>query len=114
MAALASCGGSEARNQQAVASSGPGIGASIQTADCSDWNAATTPQRLATIGQLRDFFSGPVSTGENGPDAPGTALDDQDAYKLLDGYCAASFASAFKLYKLYGRAAAFSGVNRAP
>jgi hypothetical protein len=106
---LAACGGSSAQNQQAVQNLGPGIGSSIRTADCADWRAATTPERLATVGQLRDFFGGPVSTGQSGPEAPGPVLDDQRAYELLDGYCQASFASAFKLYKLYGRAAAFAG-----
>src|SRR4051812_33602013 len=111
-ASLASCGGSDsaAQNQQAAGNAGPGIGARIQTADCTDWRQATTPERLATIGQLRDFFGGPVSTGENGPNPPGPVLDDEQAYTLIDGYCKASFASAFKLYKLYGRAAAFSGL----
>jgi hypothetical protein len=36
-------------------------------------------------------------------------LDDQQAYDLLNSYCEADFARGFKLYKLYPRAAAFSG-----
>ena len=36
-------------------------------------------------------------------------LDDDQAYDLLEGQCEPEFAGAFKLYKLYGRAAAFAG-----
>jgi hypothetical protein len=36
-------------------------------------------------------------------------LDDARAYKVLESYCANSFARGFKLYKLYERAAAFVG-----
>ena len=36
-------------------------------------------------------------------------LDDKRAYKLFDSLCAQHFARAFKLYKLYERAAAFVG-----
>ena len=36
-------------------------------------------------------------------------LDDSKAYDLLDNYCKNTFARGFKLYKLYERAASFSG-----
>ena len=37
-------------------------------------------------------------------------LDDEKAYDLFDSYCENEFARGFKLYKLYARAAAFSGL----
>ena len=61
--------------------------------------------RLATVKQLREFAGGPVGN----IDARGAILADDDAYDLLEGYCAQDFAGAFKLYKIYVRAAAFSG-----
>jgi hypothetical protein len=39
----------------------------------------------------------------------GPVLDEDDAYDLLERQCAQEFASQFKLYKLYGRSAAFEG-----
>jgi hypothetical protein len=36
-------------------------------------------------------------------------LDDARAYKLIQGACSKGFARAFKLYKLYERAASFTG-----
>jgi hypothetical protein len=36
-------------------------------------------------------------------------IDDKDAYNLFNRYCEHEFARGFKLYKLYERAAAFTG-----
>ena len=50
--------------------------------------------------------------GEGSKPAVGTGavLEDERAYELIDHACHVSFAQGFKLYKLYERAAAFSGV----
>jgi hypothetical protein len=101
---LGACGSSDSEGQVAV-SGGPDLGVRIGLADCTDWNNADVEQRLGTIRELKEFI---------GADVPGTTgrgpvLDDDDAYDLLDGYCQQEFARAFKLYKLYSRAAAFGG-----
>jgi hypothetical protein len=35
-------------------------------------------------------------------------LPDDDAYDLMEKYCGNEYARAFRLYKLYARASAFS------
>ena len=100
----AGCGGSES-GENLAAGAGPGVGAPINLADCTDWKDSSVDERLGTVGQLTDFFGGDVpGTGGRGP-----VLDDEEAYDLLDAACEPEYARAFRLYKLYGRAAAFSG-----
>lgn len=99
-AALAGCGGDSQPAEQGI-----GVNAALQLADCDDWIQAGPEQRLTTVRQLREFSGGPV--GEI--DARGKVLDDEDAYDLLERFCAADYAAKFKLYKLYVRAAAFTG-----
>jgi hypothetical protein len=105
---IASCGGSSSTQPQVDV--GPNVGQPIALADCNDWNQANTEQRLGTIHQLKDFASGPiVGNNASSPSGRGSVLDDKDAYDLFNRYCAADFARGFKLYKLYQRAAAFTG-----
>jgi hypothetical protein len=99
-ATLIACGGDSAPADQGI-----GVNASLQLADCDDWNKSSVEQRLATVKQLREFAGSPI--GE--VNARGRILDDDDAYDLLERYCSADFAGAFKLYKIYVRAAAFTG-----
>jgi hypothetical protein len=103
-AALAGCGGGEP--QQNVG--GPDLGVPVRLADCQDWRDATVSERLGTVHELRDFAGGPVGSSKlkHGP-----VLDDEKAYELLDHECATDYTSAFKLYKLYTRAAALSGLS---
>ena len=85
----------------------PGVGSSIRSANCTDWEKGTLDQRHSTVIKLRQFAGGPVGSSagiQNGP-----VLDDERAYNLLQSYCANRFARGFKLYKLYERAAAFVG-----
>ena len=103
--AAAGCGGDTSGNQSSDA--GVDVGQPINLADCTDWNDASVEERLGTISQLRQFNGGRVP----GTESPGPTLDDQKAYDLFENYCANDFARAFKLYKLYGRAAAFAGVE---
>jgi hypothetical protein len=105
---LAGCGsGSGSQRRIDV---GPTVGQPINLADCSDWKQANTEQRLGTIHELKNFAGGPV-VGNSGssPSGTGAVLDDKQAYDLFNSYCKESFARGFKLYKLYERAAAFSG-----
>ena len=103
---LAGCGGSHqkgwARYDQA-----PGVGASIRSANCADWEKGTPDQRRGTVVKLRQFAGGPV--GSSARIQRGPVLNDERAYQLLQSYCANHFARGFKLYKLYERAAAFLG-----
>jgi hypothetical protein len=107
-ALLAACGsGSSTQPQVDV---GPNVGQPINLADCHDWNQANTEQRLGTIKQLKDFAGGPVvGNNASAPSGRGSVLDDKKAYELFNRYCAQDFARGFKLYKLYERAAAFTG-----
>ena len=86
------------------ASAGARIGTPLQLAACRDWHKATPSERQGTIRQLRAFAGGPV--GES-PGLHGATLDDDAAYQVLDDSCRHDYARAFKLYKLYTRAAAF-------
>jgi hypothetical protein len=108
VAAVAGCGsGSSTQPRIGV---GPNVGQPINLADCSDWNQASTEERLGTIHELKGFAGGPVvGNNASSPSGTGAVLDDKKAYELFDNYCKADFARGFKLYKLYERAAAFAG-----
>jgi hypothetical protein len=101
---IASCGGGSSTQSKTD------VGEPIALADCSAWNQASTQERLGTVKELRDFAGGPV-VGNNAtsPSGTGSVLDDKQAYDLFERYCAQEFARGFKLYKLYERAAAFTG-----
>ncbi len=107
-ALIAGCGGGSGNQPQVDV--GPNVGQPIALADCNDWNQANTEQRLGTIHQIKDFAGGPVVGNNAGsPSGTGAVLDDKQAYDLFNNYCKEPFARAFKLYKLYERAAAFAG-----
>jgi hypothetical protein len=85
----------------------PGVGTSIRSATCTDWERGPVDQRRSTVIRLRKFAGGPIGSSagiQNGP-----VLNDAQAYELLQSYCANRLARGFKLYKLYERAAAFIG-----
>jgi hypothetical protein len=108
LAVLAGCGSSG--GTPSVPVGGLDVGQSISLADCTDWKNSSTQQRLGTIRELRNFAGGEVVGGGTNPaSGTGAVIDDSKAYDLLDGYCKNSFARGFKLYKIYERAAAFSG-----
>jgi hypothetical protein len=105
---IAGCGGGSSTQPQVDA--GPNVGQPISLADCDDWQQANTEQRLGTIQQLENFASGPVvGNNASSPSGTGSVLDDKQAYDLFNRWCEQSFARGFKLYKLYERAAAFTG-----
>jgi hypothetical protein len=85
------------------------LGAPVRLANCRDWNDAPIRERQATIEGIREFAGGPVP----GKAAGGRTIPDDKAYDLFENYCRHDFARGFKLYKLYARAAAFSGVRDA-
>jgi hypothetical protein len=109
IAMLVGCGSGSGQAPRLGA--GPSVGASINLADCHDWEQATTEERLGTLDQLKNFAGGPVLGGTAAkPEAnTGAVLDDEKAYDVLNSFCDRPYAQGFKLYKLYQRAAAFGG-----
>jgi hypothetical protein len=108
MFAAAGCGGGSSTQPQVDV--GPNVGQPISLADCNDWQQANVEQRLGTIKQLKGFAGGPViGNNASSPSGTGSVLDDKKAYDLFNGWCSQSYARGFKLYKLYERAAAFTG-----
>jgi hypothetical protein len=106
--AVAGCGGGT--NAQPQVDVGPNVGQPIALADCHDWEQANTEQRLGTIRDLKNFAGGPVvGNNASSPSGTGSVLDDDKAYDLFNNWCKEDFARGFKLYKLYERAAAFTG-----
>jgi hypothetical protein len=81
----------------------------VQNGDCRDWRRLGRAQRRRLLVTMRSFFSGAVDK----PYGRGRALGPAAATRVLDGYCRLPFASRFKLYKLYGRAAAFTAAGTA-
>jgi hypothetical protein len=105
---IAGCGGGT--NTQRQVDVGPNVGQPISLADCNDWEQANTEQRLGTIKELKNFAGGPVvGNNASSPSGTGSVIDDEKAYDLFNNWCKQSFARGFKLYKLYERAAAFTG-----
>jgi hypothetical protein len=78
------------------------VGSVAQMAQCSDWNAGTRAQRLATIHDIRQQ----VSLRDSAVRTP--ELSDHAAYAVLENTCSRDFAGSFRLYKLYARAASFA------
>ena len=102
--AIAGCGGDDGPEQEARQAE-PQLAQSINLADCRDWNAGSVDERLGTIHRIREFLGTPVP----GTSGSREALDDEEAYELLEGWCGNEFARGFRLYKLYARAQAFAG-----
>jgi hypothetical protein len=82
--------------------------APIRTANCSDWKRASATQRASLLTNLYAFYSGTIGGSGKTPVGPGPTVSAAQATTVFDNYCAQPYARAFKLYKLYGRAAAFS------
>jgi len=103
---LAGCGGVSAANDTSENAQTASVG-SVRQANCTDWKEGSEDQRHTMVLYLRKFGGGPV--GSSAGIQRGPVLDDERAYKVLESYCKNDFARGFKLYKLYGRAAAFVG-----
>lgn len=100
-AALAGCGtsadagpGEGADADQATGVGRVSAGSTAQFANCKAWRRGTVEQRYATIRAIRG--------------QPESALSDEDAYRIFEKTCAASFSDTLRLYKLYARAEAFA------
>jgi hypothetical protein len=68
------------------------------------WVTLNAGYRLRLVEGMRVFFGGQTDA----PGQVGGVLSDERAAALFDGYCAQPYAGAFKLYKIYGSAAAFT------
>ena len=76
----------------------------LQTANCDQWNEMRPASQYALVAQMTEFFGGTVSE-EYGR---GQTLTTRRAFEVLTNGCRPAYAGAVKLYKLYGRAAAFT------
>lgn len=80
----------------------------LQSADCNYWQVASPGQRRRLLAGFKSFFGASVAPA-GGSGRRGPVLTDRQADAVLGRFCRLRFAGAFKLYKLYGRAAAFGG-----
>ncbi|WP_320671093.1 hypothetical protein [Patulibacter defluvii] len=119
-AGLTGCGGSDggARTGERPASGEPPVGGAgpagfdarrMATYTCDDWRAADTDGRLQALQALHGIVGGAIVGRHN--NGRGRVLADEDAYKLFDRMCKPDYAGGFLLYKVYGRAAGFAGVE---
>ena len=83
------------------------VGESARSDTCEQWRKGTVQQRHGALKRLRKFATSPI--GSSKVRKYGPTLSESRAYRLFDSLCAKHFARAFKLYKLYERAAAFLG-----
>jgi hypothetical protein len=102
---LTGCGGDDGPGPNGASSL---AAATVRTANCDSWNAASADEQSQLVRGMREFFSGQVDS----PGMVGKALPDEKATQLFNSYCAQSFAGAFSLYRLYGNAAAFTNPQK--
>jgi hypothetical protein len=100
--ALGACGSGSEQPPAAQPVGEKLVGSVAQMAQCSDWNAGTRPERLATIHDIRQQ----VNLKDSAVKTP--ELSDRAAYEILGNTCRRDFAGSFRLYKLYARAASFA------
>jgi hypothetical protein len=104
---LLGCGGGsdDAADRDSAALGSPDVQTSTREADCNDWNAASVEEQQIIVASIGEFEGGaPTGTA-------GRTLPDDEAYDLFQRFCEKDYASAFKLYKIYVRAAAFQSVE---
>jgi hypothetical protein len=70
-----------------------------------DWNEASVEDQRVIVDSIAEFEGG-APTGTQG-----RTLPDEQALELFDRACEEDYASAFKLYKVYVRAAAFQSAQ---
>jgi hypothetical protein len=102
--AVTGCGGSARSSSTSASSAAAADAATVRSADCKLWRLLSPSERQRLLVGMRQFFGGPVDPSHG----RGPVLGDRRANALFDSYCSQPFARAFKLYKIYGRAAAFT------
>ena len=106
---LGGCGGGDTSADPQVGGVGQSIGGSVAAlAQCRDWREGSVPERLATIEDIRGQSTPQTATNED------SGYSDEAAYDLFERVCAQEYASAYRLYKLYGQAAAFAPLSQDP
>jgi hypothetical protein len=83
----------------------PDVQTTAREADCTDWNGASVEEQQVIVESIAQFEGG-APTG-----TPGRTLPDDQAFELFERACEQEYARAFKLYKLYARAAAFQAAE---
>jgi hypothetical protein len=102
VALATACGDSGGADPGSSALGDSGVKLTVREASCTDWNDASVDERQVIVDSLAEFESGePTGT-------VGRTLPDDEAYALFDRACDEEYARAFKLYKVYVRAAAFT------
>jgi hypothetical protein len=100
----AGCGDSgDSSDPGSSALGSPEVQTTARETDCTDWNEASVEEQRVIVDAIAEFEGG-APTGTQG-----RTLPDDEAFGLFDRACEQDYASAFKLYKLYVRAAAFQG-----
>lgn len=102
----AGCGESDdASDPGSSALGSPEVQTTAREADCNDWNGASVEEQQIIVESIAEFEGGaPTGTA-------GRTLPEEEAYDLFERFCGRDYASAFKLYKIYVRAAAFQGAQ---
>jgi hypothetical protein len=75
--------------------------------DCQDWNGANREQQLATIADVRSQ----INLEDSGVTTP--SLSDEEATDVFNDACEPAYASGFRLYLIYARAAGFKPIQDA-
>jgi hypothetical protein len=100
--ALAGCGGGK---DHAQATPAPAAGSpTLALADCNQWREMRQSTRRGLVTQMNIFFGAKADNGFG----KGQTLSDEMAFTVITRGCKPKWAGAVKLYKLYGRAAAFT------
>lgn len=120
-AAVAGCGGGSSTPAPAAVTTAasvaaappeppPGSGANpnlgdARLVDCAMWRKGDVAERYGTVRDIASFAGAPTGT----PGVRGATMSDREAYRVFANWCKPenTFATYFKLYKLYTRAAAF-------
>lgn len=105
--ALAGCGGDGGdgggeRAEFLPGNSRAGAGGALNQvpeAECSEWREASQEQRMRAVEQIGATFERRARGGYK--------LPDDVAYDAIERACSQSFATAFKLWKIYEKALAF-------
>jgi hypothetical protein len=84
----------------------------LQDADCALWRTLPAANRSELLSGFKSFFSARVDEADTSGQR-GTALTSARATQVFNSYCRLPFATKFKLYKIYGRAAAFTTPQQA-
>lgn len=100
--ALTACGEAASGDEPISGVGQERAGSVAALAQCSDWNAGSEEERLATIADIQ------AQLNQAGADGPTPDLLNDEAYDLFERACANEFAAGFRLYKVYARGAAFS------